>query len=72
METLACPETPDTVRGWETVDELRRLLGDLGADADLLRRIVLRTDLDDRQYVNVPPLPTALVARLLAGPVIPC
>lgn len=64
METLASPVTPDTAFGWQTVEELRALLRALGADPDLLRRIVLRTDVGDRQYVSVPPLPTDLVERL--------
>jgi hypothetical protein len=64
MTTLAAPETADTVRGWETVGELRRVLRDLGADDDLLRRVLLRTDLGGRQYVSVPPLPTDIVAHL--------
>lgn len=65
MTTLAAPETPDTARGWQTVDDLRRLLGALGADADFLHRIVLRMDEGDRQYVSVPPLPVDVAAALV-------
>jgi hypothetical protein len=65
METLASPATPDTAFGWQTVEDVRRLLRALGADDDLLRRIVLRTDLGDRQYVSIPPLPVALIERLV-------
>jgi hypothetical protein len=64
MKTLAAPETPETALGWQTVEELRAVLRALGADGDLLRRIVLRTDVGDRQYAALPPLPTDLVERL--------
>jgi hypothetical protein len=67
METLSVPQTPDATRGWQAVEDARRLLRALGADDDLLRRIVLRTDLGERQYVSIPPLPVALVERLVLG-----
>lgn len=75
MTTLAAPKTADTTDGWATVDALRGVLRDLGADDDLLRRVVLRMDLGARQYVAVPPLPADLAARLtrtLSEPVTPC
>lgn len=65
MTTLAAPETPDTACGWETVADLRRVLDGLGAGPALLRGVLLRTDVDDRQYVHVPPLPTDLAAHLV-------
>lgn len=65
MTTLAAPRTRETARGWQTVEDLRRVLRALGADEDLLRGILLRTDIGDRQYVSVPPLPTDLVAALV-------
>jgi hypothetical protein len=64
VKTLSAPETEYTARGWETVAELRHVLSGLGADDDLLRRIVLRADLAGRQYVSVPPLPIDIVAHL--------
>lgn len=64
MTTLSAPETADTAQGWQTVEDLRQLLQGLGAEDDVLRRIVLRTDVGDRQYVSIPPLPADLVARL--------
>jgi hypothetical protein len=70
VKTLSVSETPETARGWGTVVELRRVLSSLGAGDDLLRRVVLRADLDGRQYVNVPPLPldiAAHLARLIPG-----
>lgn len=64
MTILAAPQTSDTARGWETVADLRRVLAGLGADEALCRRVLLRTDMGDRQYVHVPPLPVDLVAHL--------
>lgn len=64
MTTLAARETAGTARGWETVAGFKRLLAALGADDDLLRRVLLRTDDGGRQYVSVPPLPVDLIERL--------
>ncbi len=51
--------------GRRAVTDLRRTLSGLGADEQLLRRVLLRTDMGDRQYVHVPPLPVDLVAHLV-------
>ncbi|WP_333767748.1 hypothetical protein [Streptomyces sp. IBSBF 2435] len=65
MTTLALPRTIETADGWKTVDDLRAVFRALGADEDVLRRIVLRDDAEGRQYVVVvPPLAVALVAGL--------
>lgn len=44
---------------------MRRLLFDLGADEDILRRVHAWTDLRDEPYVYVPPLPAHLVEHLV-------
>jgi|GEM_PF-6867796 len=45
--------------------DLRRLLRDLGAEEDFLNRVVPRHDIEGRAYVQVPPLPVALVQHLV-------
>ncbi|MDD1057930.1 hypothetical protein NMG29_06745 [Streptomyces cocklensis] len=73
METLPAPETAGTARCRETADDLRRVLRDLGADDDLVSRVVAWADLGGHGYVYVPPLPADIVShlvRLLPGPAV--
>jgi hypothetical protein len=65
METLSPAKTADTAHSQQAADELRRVLRDLGADDNLVSRVMAWADLGGNGYVYVPPLPADVVAHLV-------
>jgi hypothetical protein len=63
--TTSPPHRPKPTPAHRAVADVRRLLLDLGADADVLDGVVVRQDLTGREYVRIPPLPVDVAEHLV-------
>lgn len=56
---------PEANAGHQAAADVRGLLRALGADADIVRRVYAWETLRGEPHVYVPPLPAALIGRLV-------